>query len=448
MKPPMHRVPREIAEGVVHPAHVPLHAEAEPAHVRGARHHRPRRRLLGDRLRVRVLAIHGLVELPQERHGLQILVAAIFVRDPLARFTAVIEVQHRRHAVDAQPVDMELIEPIDGARDQEAANLVPSVIEYFRLPIGMKTLPPVGVLEQVRAVEIGQPVLVRREMRRHPIEHHADSLLVQVIDEVHEVLRRTEARGRREISADLISPRSAERVLHDRHDLDVREAERLDVRRQLRRHLAIRQRAVAVLGHAHPRAEVHFVERDRRVERVALAALLHPLAVGPLVSVERPDLRAGLGGRLVVHAERIGLVDAISVVARPDSILVDIADADAGDPAFPYPRLAVRLERRLRVVPAVEIADHRHAVGVGRPYREIRSVLSVPFHRARAELFVQARVRAFVEQMQVGRTQQRRRRRAFHHGRAHVPSSAIAWRKPNNGISTQSGRLFSSYRIS
>ena len=170
MEAAVHRIAREVRQRVVHPAHVPLHAEAEPAHVRRARHHRPRRRLLGDRLRVGVLAIDRLVELPQERDRLQVLVAAVFVRDPLARFAAVVEVEHRGHAVDAQPVDVELVEPVDGARDEEAAHLVAPVIEDLRFPIGMEPLPRVGVLVEVRAVEVGEAVLVRREVRRHPVE--------------------------------------------------------------------------------------------------------------------------------------------------------------------------------------------------------------------------------------------------------------------------------------
>ena len=48
----MDGIVREVAQRVVHPPHVPLHAESQSAHIRRPRHHRPRRRLLGDRLRV------------------------------------------------------------------------------------------------------------------------------------------------------------------------------------------------------------------------------------------------------------------------------------------------------------------------------------------------------------------------------------------------------------
>ena len=66
----------------------------------------------------------------------------------------------------------------------------------------------------------------------------------------------------------------------------------LDVLGQPRRHFAIAQRAIVLLGNTHPRAEVHLINRHRCIKRVATGALIHPLAVGPLV-VEIPDYRCG-----------------------------------------------------------------------------------------------------------------------------------------------------------
>ena len=44
----VYRLLREVLEGVVHPAHVPLEAEPEATGIDGPRHRRPCRRLLGD----------------------------------------------------------------------------------------------------------------------------------------------------------------------------------------------------------------------------------------------------------------------------------------------------------------------------------------------------------------------------------------------------------------
>ena len=81
--------------------------------------HRPRRRFLGDGLRVRVVAVDGLVEAAQELDGVEVLAAAVLVRDPLAAAPAVVEVQHRRHRVDAQPVDVVAVEPEVRVRERK-----------------------------------------------------------------------------------------------------------------------------------------------------------------------------------------------------------------------------------------------------------------------------------------------------------------------------------------
>jgi hypothetical protein len=49
--------------------------------------------------------------LAQEIDRLQIFAAAVPVRQPIAGIATVIQIQHRRHRVDAQTVDMEAIHP-------------------------------------------------------------------------------------------------------------------------------------------------------------------------------------------------------------------------------------------------------------------------------------------------------------------------------------------------
>ena len=222
----MDRVAFDVRERVVHPPHVPLAAEAEPADVGRPAHHRPRGRLLGDRRDVGELAVHGLVELAQEHDRVEVLAAAELVGDPLAFVARVVEVEHRGDGVDPQPVDVVAVEPTHRARDQERPHLVAAVVEDRRVPVGVVALARVGVLEQVGAVELVQAVAVGGEVRRHPVEDHADAALVEPVDHRHQVGRRAVAGGRREEAGGLVAPRPVERVLHDRQELDVRETVR------------------------------------------------------------------------------------------------------------------------------------------------------------------------------------------------------------------------------
>ena len=82
---PMDRVLAEVLERVVHPAHVPLEAEADAAEVGRAGDAREGGRLLGDGDGAGEAAVDALVHLAQERDRLQVLAAAVDVRRPLAR---------------------------------------------------------------------------------------------------------------------------------------------------------------------------------------------------------------------------------------------------------------------------------------------------------------------------------------------------------------------------
>src|SRR5215469_6722066 len=85
----------------------------------------------------------------------------------------------------------------------------------------------------VLTVEVAKTVLVLREVRRNPIQNHSDSVLVKLIDQRHELLRRAIAAGRRKESRNLIAPGAVEWMLHYGKELDVCKAHLLDVRDEL-----------------------------------------------------------------------------------------------------------------------------------------------------------------------------------------------------------------------
>ena len=134
----------------------------------------------------------------------------------------------------------------------------------------------VGVLVEVRPVEVGEAVLVGREVGRHPVEDDPDAALVEGVHEVHQVLGRALAAGGGEVPEALVAPRAVEGVLHHRQELHVGEAHLLDVVGERGGQLPVGQEAPGLPGVAAPGAEVHLVGRAGRGERLVLAPLAHP----------------------------------------------------------------------------------------------------------------------------------------------------------------------------
>ena len=80
----VHRVVGDVVQRVVHPAHVPLEPEAQPAQMRRPRHSRPVSGLLRDRDGSGHPPIAGGVHLLEELRGLQVLASPVDVRSPPA----------------------------------------------------------------------------------------------------------------------------------------------------------------------------------------------------------------------------------------------------------------------------------------------------------------------------------------------------------------------------
>ena len=202
---------------------------------------------------------------------------------PIALAARVVEIEHRRHPVYPDPIGVVLARPEDRVRLQEVTHLVAAVVENEGAPLRVRSAGMLMLVER-RPIEAGQRPVVARKVRRHPIEDHSDSLAVQVIDELLEVVRGAETRGGREVAGHLIAPRARERMLHHRHQLNVRKAKIGDVRGQLVSQLQVAQRPVALHGIEPPRPQVDLVDRHRPLVRLRRPPTLHPLHVTPNVA--------------------------------------------------------------------------------------------------------------------------------------------------------------------
>ena len=392
------RVLLHVLKNVVHPPHVPLHAEAESSDEGRPRHHRPGRRLLGDCLNIGELLVDCLVHLFEKADGFQILPAAELVRDPLPFLSGVIEVEHGSDGVHPYSIGVKEVEPAEGAADKELPHLVAAEIEYLAAPVRLVPLPGILVLVEAGAVKVCKTVRVGRKVRRHPVEDHADPHLMQHIHHVHEVLRRSVTAGRGEVAQRLIPPGAVERVFHDGEQLDVREAGRADVLAELMPQLAVGERTEALGRFSAPRPYMHLVDRHRGIESVLRAAVLHPLPVVPGI-VAGPDDGGRLRRDLPEGGERISLLED-APVAGAEGILVQRALPHSGNKALPYPGVILsRGEIVARPVPVVEGADHADLPRVGRPEREIRPRKFPVVDDVRSQFFVQAEVIALPEEI-------------------------------------------------
>src|SRR4051812_40230440 len=96
----------------------------------------------------------------------------------------------------------------------------------------MISLARVLVLVESGTVEARQTMCIGWEMRRHPIDQHADIGAVAGIDESGKALRWAEAGAGREQTQRLIAPRTAKWMFGHRHQLDMREPHLADIRYQ------------------------------------------------------------------------------------------------------------------------------------------------------------------------------------------------------------------------
>ena len=248
------------------------------------------------------------------------------------------------------------------------------------------------MLVQVAAVEFRQAVRIGRKVRGHPVQDHRHAHLVQRVHQELEILRRAVARGRREVTGALVAPGTIERMFGDRHQLHMGEAHAADIGRQLRGGLAIAEEAV--VGMAAPRAQMQFVHRHRRIQRIARAALGHPGVVVPCVDAKVPNDRCRTRCLLGVARKGVGLLQALAAV-RANHVFVALALVHVGHIHVPDARpVPARAGGMARLVPAVEVADHRHRGGLGRPHGKTRFAGT----QMAAQQPVQPGMRAFAEE--------------------------------------------------
>src|SRR5260370_3408808 len=104
----------------------------------------------------------------------------------------------------------------------------------------MESFALIGVFIKMRPIEESEAVFIGGKMRGDAVEDDADAVLVELVNEKHEILRSAVARGRRKIARGLVAPGAKKRVLHDGQELDVGVSHAFDVRDQFSGHFTVR----------------------------------------------------------------------------------------------------------------------------------------------------------------------------------------------------------------
>ena len=237
---PMDGLMGDVAEAVIHPAHVPFEAKAQTALTDGTRYTGPSGALFRDHEDAGMLFVAHTIEMPHETDGLQVLATSVVVRHPLTGLTGVVEVEHRGHGIDAEAIDVIFLDPKESIGDEEVLHLIPAVIEDQRAPVLMLALTWISMFKERRSIELGQPMLVLREVTRHPVHDDAKPGLMTAVHELAELVWISKTARGCKITRDLVSPGTIEGMLGEPHQLQVREAETFCIRDQLIRQLAIR----------------------------------------------------------------------------------------------------------------------------------------------------------------------------------------------------------------
>jgi len=225
----MHRIALQITQRVVHEPHIPFETETQATAMHRTRHVGPAGRFLRDRHHPAMGAVQDGVELLEEGHCLHILPPAMIVGHPLAGRPRIIEIEHGSDGIDAQPVDMIALGPEQRIIDQILRYLAPPEIIDGGIPVGVESLARIGMFIQRRAVKIGQPVFVGREMRRHPIQNNANPGLMRPVDKTRKARRIAEPRGRRIETQRLVPPTGIIGIFADRQKFDMGKAHADDI---------------------------------------------------------------------------------------------------------------------------------------------------------------------------------------------------------------------------
>ena len=353
---PLGRSQRHVAQRVIHPAHVPLHVEAQAPLFRRAGNAGPVGRILGDHQRAGHFRAHQGIEAAEEGHGIKVFPAAIRIGRPFALGAGIIQPDHRADRIHPQPIGMVFAQPEQRIGDEESQHLRPAKIIDRCAPIGMRAAPGVGVFVKRLAGEHRQPMRILGEMRRHPVQQHADLGLMRGIDEAFEPGRFTQPGGGRVQANRLIAPAHIERMLHHRHQLDMGKPQIHDIGDEgCRQFIPIPEPSIPM---PLPGGGVDLIDAHRLAARLAGGAALQPGGIAPAMDIRRMQQRGGARPQFGGKAIRVGFERQDHALAAADFEFIGRTRMQPGQKNLPQAAIHPPAHRVAPAIPAVEIPHH------------------------------------------------------------------------------------------
>ena len=309
--------------------------------------------VLSDRDGLRIDLVDEAVREREVADGIVILMAVEIVAvsvEILAETVAVI--QHGRHAIKAEAIEMVLFEPVFAVRKQEMQHVILAVIEAEAVPGRMEmAVARIEVLVRVAGEVAESLCLIAGSMAVDDIHDDGDAHIMRRIDEFFQLLRRTEARAGGKERADVIAEAAVVRVLLDGHDLDGIVAVLLDAGQDIVLELRVGADLLRIAAHA----DMAFVNEQRVAVRVE-HAMMPMIMLFRIPHLCREDFRL-----LILHDALAPGRDALPRAARPvDLHLIQVAMLHRLGRQFQFPvsRIADFLTAVfLDLFPVVEIAD-------------------------------------------------------------------------------------------
>ena len=342
---------------------------------------------------------HGLVQLLDEIHRLEIACIPILIGLPVTFLARVVEIEHISHSIDAQAINMELLEPEKRIGYQEALHLRTPIIKIRGTPFPVFSPLLIVRLIQRLPVKMAQPLIVLAEMAGNPVHDNRNPVFMCLVHQVHEILRLAIPAGHGIIAGCLIAPGAVIGMLTKRHEFNMRIVHILHIANELVGQLPVAQ--IAALKRAPPGTEMHLIGKHRHFIGALLLLLFIPFLIVPFIAGKIIDLGCGLRLFLGKKTIRIGLHDMRPAPLRPDRVLVDGLLRQPLNEHAPDLTVPNFLHFMAAGIPVVEVPHHTYRFGMRCPDGKPHPLLAILLSKMSPEHLIRMKVCSLMEQIQI-----------------------------------------------